>query len=52
MKSDANLSDLALSNVEALADNEEVYSNEKIWERYYRSDGTGYNCTKTGGETC
>lgn len=52
MKSDANLSDLALSNVEALADNEEVYSNEKIWERYYRSDGTGYNCTKTGSETC
>lgn len=52
MRSDANLSDLALSNVEALADNEEVYSNEKIWERYYRSDGTGYNCTKTGSETC
>jgi hypothetical protein len=43
---------LALSNVEALASDEGVYSDEEIWERYYRPDGTGYNCTKTGSETC
>lgn len=52
MKSNFELTDLALLNVEALANDEGVYSNEKIWERNYRSDGTGYNCTKTGDETC
>ena len=45
------MSDLAIANVEALASGENDYS-QKIWERYYRPDGTGYNCTKTGNETC
>lgn len=45
------MSDLAKANVEALASGENDYS-QKIWERYYRPDGTGYNCTKTGNETC
>ena len=50
-KQDVELSDLALENVEALASGEGDY-NQSIWERYYRPDGTGYNCTKTGSETC
>lgn len=45
------MSDLTLDNIEALASGEGDY-NQKIWERYYRPDGTGYNCTKTGSETC
>lgn len=45
-----NLTDLALDNVEALANNNEY--DQKIWERYYREDNTGYNCTKGGSETC
>ena len=45
------MSDLAMANVEALASGENDHS-QKIWERYYRPDGTGYNCTKTGNETC
>lgn len=48
---DAEMSDLAMANVEALASGEGDYS-QRIWERYYRPDGTGYNCTKTGNETC
>lgn len=43
------LSDLALANVEALADNEYDIA---IWERYYRPEGDGYNCIKAGSETC
>ncbi len=42
------LSDLAMENVEALADE----YDEKVWERFYREDKTGYNCSKTGSETC
>ena len=45
------MSDLAMANIEALASGENDHS-QKIWERYYRPDGTGYNCTKTGNETC
>lgn len=45
------MSGLAMANVEALASGENDHS-QKIWERYYRPDGTGYNCTKTGNETC
>ena len=45
------MSDLAMANIEALASGENNHS-QKIWERYYRPDGTGYNCTKTGNETC
>lgn len=44
------MSDLMLANVEALAGGGEYDSN--IWERYYRPEGDGYNCTKTGSETC
>jgi hypothetical protein len=50
-KSDVQLSDLQMANVEALANNENDY-DKKIWERYYRPDNTGYNCVKLGGETC
>ena len=45
------LSGVSLANVEALASGEGDYS-QKIWERFYRPDCTGYNCTKTGNETC
>ncbi len=45
------MSDLMLANVEALAGGESDY-NSKVWERYYRPEGDGYNCTKTGNETC
>lgn len=45
------MSDLAMENVEALATGESDY-NQKIWERYYREEGDGYNCTKGGSETC
>ena len=48
MKSNANLSDLALSNVDALA-NEESGGDYYI---YHREDGTGYNCWKGDSETC
>ena len=40
-----------LQNVEALANSESDY-DKNVWERYYREDGSGYNCTKTGSETC
>lgn len=50
-KNEVNLSDLTLANVEALAQSESDY-DQKIWERHYREDNTGYNCSKTGGETC
>ena len=50
-ENEMELSDLALANVEALAQSEGDYQ-EKIWERYYREDNTGYNCIKTGSETC
>jgi hypothetical protein len=51
---DAVLSDMALANVEALADECDTYvdSGEKKWDRYYRADGTGYNCSPTGDCTC
>ena len=45
------MSELALANVEALATGESDYK-QKIWERYYREEGDGYNCTKGGSETC
>lgn len=45
------MSDIMLANVEALASGESDY-DKKIWERYYRPEGDGYNCTKTGNETC
>ncbi len=45
------MSELALANVEALATGESDY-NQKIWERYYREEGDGYNYTKGGSETC
>lgn len=48
---EVELSDLAMENVEALASGEGDY-NQKIWERYYRPEGDGYNCTKGGSETC
>lgn len=47
-----SMSDFILKNIEALSNNETSDYDKKIWERYYREDGTGYNCTKTGGETC
>lgn len=50
-QNDGKLSDLALANVEALASGESDYDS-KIWERYYRPEGDGYNCTKGGSETC
>lgn len=50
-KNEVNLSDLTLANVEALAQSESDY-DKKIWERHYREDNTGYNCSKTGSETC
>ena len=50
-KQSVELSDLAMENVEALATGESDY-NQKIWERYYREEGHGYNCTKGGSETC
>ena len=48
--------DVALANIEVLATGEDdddcaVYSAEE-WEHYYREDGTGYNCFKTGDECC
>lgn len=46
-----SFSDLMLQNVEALANSESDY-DKNVWERYYREDGSGYNCTKTGSETC
>ena len=50
------LTDVALANVEALAKGEEsgdcaVYY-ENVWDRFYREDGTGYNCAKIGNECC
>lgn len=42
---------LMFSNLEALANAEGGY-DQKIWERFYRPDGTGYNCAKPGNETC
>lgn len=48
----SELSELVLANIEALAQNESGDYSQKIWERFYRPDGTGYNCTKTGDETC
>lgn len=45
-------SDIMLTNVEALAQGEGGDYNSPIWERYYRPDGTGYNCTQTGNEKC
>ena len=42
---------LMFSNLEALASAEGSY-NQKIWERFYRPDGTGYNCAQPGNETC
>lgn len=45
------MSDVMLENIEALADEEGNY-NKKIWERFYRPEGDGYNCTQTGHETC
>jgi hypothetical protein len=50
-KQSVELSDLAMENVEALATGESDYK-QKIWERYYREEGDGYNCTKGGSETC
>lgn len=51
-KNEVAMSDLALANVDALAnDEEESEYDKKIWERYYREDG-GYNCTKNGSESC
>ena len=50
-KQSVELSDLAMENVEAWATGESDY-NQKIWERYYREEGDGYNCTKGGSETC
>lgn len=47
----SELSELVLANIEALAQNESGDYSQKIWERFYRPDG-GYNCTKTGNETC
>ena len=47
-----DLSDIALINIEALADNE--YS-QSIWERYeYTLDNgtTAFNCWKGGSSTC
>lgn len=46
-----SLSDIALQNVDALSQTESG-NGESVWERYYRPDGTGYNCTKTGNTTC
>ena len=42
---------LMFSNLEALASAEGGY-DQKIWERFYRPDGTGYNCAQPGNETC
>lgn len=52
-KQRVELSGLALENVEALASGEggDEYS-KNVWERHQRTDGTGYNCTKTGSSTC
>lgn len=44
---------LMFSNLEALASAEgEGDYDQKIWEKFYRPDGTGYNCAKPGNETC
>jgi len=52
-KEEISLSDIALDNVEALANNGEwIYNGETKWERFHREDGTGYNCSQTGSETC
>ena len=53
MNSDANLSDLALANVEALAENEggggecrwATRETWQGWEAICISTGVGYNCT-------
>ena len=50
-KQSVELSDLAMENVEAVSTGESDYT-QKIWERYYREEGDGYNCTKGGSETC
>jgi len=50
-RSDNEMSDVALANVEALADGETEYC-KNVWNRYYRPEGDGYNCTKNGSETC
>lgn len=43
---------LTLENIEALAvDTDEEYCL-KQWTKYHRPDGTGYNCTKGGIESC
>ena len=45
-------SNIVLANVEALAQGEGGDYSSPIWDRYYRPDNTGYNCTKTGNQTC
>lgn len=45
------MSDIALANVEALAQNEGGDYGSPVWTRYYRGDG-GYNCTKPGNQIC
>lgn len=49
-RTNETMSDIMLDNVEALASGEE--NNDRVWERFYRPEGDGYNCTKTGNETC
>jgi hypothetical protein len=47
----SNKGDLALANVEALAQAETDYCNT-VYKVYIRPDGTGYNCTSGGSESC
>ena len=45
------MSDIALANVEALAQGEGGDYGSPVWTLYYRGDG-GYNCTKPGNQIC
>jgi len=46
----SNKGDLALANVEALAQTESVWN--PIWNVYFRPDGTGFNCWQWGTNIC
>lgn len=42
---------LKLVFVSALVQDEGGY-DDLVWERYYRPEGDGYNCTRGGSESC
>ena len=49
-KQEVELSDLALENVEALAQGENDQYSQNIWKVYKTS--TGHSCTKGGSKKC